>query len=64
LLHVKDLSVSFDNLDILKKIDLDLSPGEVLALTGPNGCGKTTLLRSIVGEIALSGGSVQIERGY
>ncbi len=64
LLHVKDLSVSFDSLDVLKKIDLDLLPGEVLALTGPNGCGKTTLLRAITGEIAPSGGSVQIERGY
>ncbi|WP_334103187.1 ABC-F family ATP-binding cassette domain-containing protein [Mesotoga prima] len=63
LLHIKNISVSFDGLDVLKSIDLDLSSGEIVALTGPNGSGKTTLLKVIFGELLPSSGSVQVERG-
>lgn len=61
MLHIKNLSVSFADNDILNGLDLDLSAGEVLALIGPNGSGKTTLLRIIRGEISPSSGSVQLE---
>lgn len=41
-------------------LDLDVAPGEFLAVLGPNGSGKTSLLRVLLGLQALSAGSVQI----
>ena len=45
---------------ILQGIDVDLAPGQVLALLGGSGCGKTTLLRAIAGLQPLDGGTVQL----
>ena len=39
-LQVKNVSKSFDGRPILKKINLDLFPGEIVGLIGPNGSGK------------------------
>ena len=47
----------------LGPVDLDLLPGERLAVTGPNGAGKTTLLLALLGEIELAAGSRQVGRG-
>ena len=44
VLQVKNISKSFKGRPILKKIDLDLYPGEIVGLIGPNGSGKSTLL--------------------
>jgi ATPase subunit of ABC transporter with duplicated ATPase domains len=44
-------------------IDLELRHGERVALLGPNGCGKTTLLRAIAGHLTLSLGSVTTGAG-
>ena len=44
----------------LQAIDLDIAPGEFVALIGPSGCGKTTLLRVIADLEAISAGTVQV----
>ena len=49
--QIKDISKSFDGRPILKKISMDLYPGECVGLLGPNGSGKSTLYSTIIGEI-------------
>lgn len=49
-LKIKDLSVSIDGQKILKKLNLEVPQGEVHAIMGPNGTGKSTLAYSIMGH--------------
>lgn len=62
MLHVRDLQINLGIKNIFKNVNLDLEKGEILAITGPNGCGKTTLLRAIVGELEIAGGTINIEK--
>lgn len=50
LLSVRNLSVSFDEKVICSGVSFDISEGEILALSGKNGCGKTSIIRLICGE--------------
>lgn len=50
MLDIKNLHVKIDNKDILKNFDLHISPGEVHAIMGPNGTGKSTLSRVILND--------------
>lgn len=49
-LKIKDLHVSIDDKEILKGIDLEVNTGEIHAIMGPNGNGKSTLLSAIMGH--------------
>ena len=59
---IKDLSKVYDNgFDALKKINLNVKQGEILAMLGPNGAGKTTLISIICGIVTPSSGSVTVD---
>ena len=59
---IKNLSKVYDNgFEALKKINLDIKKGEIIALLGPNGAGKTTLINIICGIVTPSSGKVTVE---
>ncbi len=59
---INDLSKVYDNgFDALKKVNLKVKQGEILAMLGPNGAGKTTLINIICGIVTPSSGSVIID---
>ena len=63
MLEVKNLSKSFDKLEVLKDISFNVEKGEVVAIIGPSGSGKSTLLKVILGELEHDSGKIQKENG-
>jgi ABC transport system ATP-binding/permease protein len=53
------LRIAFESTTIIEDLDLLLTPGMRLGVIGPNGSGKTSLLRTIVGEIAPAAGTIE-----
>ncbi|MAT04557.1 MAG: ABC transporter ATP-binding protein [Acidimicrobiaceae bacterium] len=58
VVRLRSIGVAFGGLRALDGIDLDVAPGERLAVLGPNGAGKTTLFNVIAGDIRPTTGSV------
>src|SRR3990167_1561295 len=57
---VRDLSVNFGSVKVLKDLNLDVEQGEFLVLLGPSGCGKSTLLNAIAGLLDINAGRIFI----
>jgi iron complex transport system ATP-binding protein len=60
-LDVVEIGVSYGERDVLHGVSLSVAAGEVVGLVGPNGCGKTTLLKAVAGAVPLRSGEVLIE---
>jgi len=61
LLEVAELSVQFGTQQVLRDITLDLPAGETLVVIGESGCGKTVLLKSLIGLVRPTRGEVRFE---
>lgn len=58
MLEIKDLHVHYGVIEALKGISLEVNEGEIVALIGANGAGKTTMMQSISGIVKKSGGEI------
>jgi branched-chain amino acid transport system ATP-binding protein len=61
MLELRDVTVSYGMIDALKGITLRVNRGEIVALIGANGAGKSTTLMSVSGVTRLRGGTVLLE---
>ncbi|MEE4188893.1 MAG: sn-glycerol-3-phosphate ABC transporter ATP-binding protein UgpC [Roseobacter sp.] len=57
---IKDIRKSYDSVEVLHGLNIDITDGEFVALVGPSGCGKSTLLRMIAGLEPINGGTISI----
>ena len=60
-LEVRDLAFSYGSKKIFEKVNLDVEPGQIFCLVGPNGCGKTTLEHCLLGFLKPETGTVLVE---
>jgi len=60
VVQIKDLQFAYNHQNVLQDINLSIEPGDFVAMIGPNGGGKTTLLRLMLGLLHPGAGSVRI----
>jgi branched-chain amino acid transport system ATP-binding protein len=61
VLLVRDLHAGYRDIPVLRGVSLAVGPGEIVALVGANGAGKTTMLRAIAGLLAPGGGEIHFD---
>ena len=60
MIIIEHISKRFNKLQVLNNINLSCNKGECIALIGPNGCGKTTLIKCILGMVIPNEGSIKV----
>lgn len=63
LISVENLSVRYGANTVLRNVGLKIEPGEIVTIVGPNGSGKTSLLRAIIGATPPAVGQVMLKPG-
>ena len=63
MIRLRNLSVAIRGTSVLEDITMDLSPGSIVGLVGPNGSGKTMLMRTICGLVHPTSGSIYFKNG-
>jgi ABC-type nitrate/sulfonate/bicarbonate transport system ATPase subunit len=58
---IRDVRHAFTEVQVLRQFDLDLAPGEFVAIVGPSGCGKSTLLRALAGLVEPDSGTMEVD---
>ena len=61
MLKAHDLNAGYGRIPVLRGVRLNMAPGEFTGILGRNGMGKTTLLRALMGELPLTGGSLALD---
>lgn len=61
MLEVKDIHAAYGDVKTLRGVSFDVQPSEIMCLLGRNGAGKTTALKSVMGLLPISSGSVTLE---
>lgn len=59
MIEVREVSKKFGKLEVLKDVSISCKSGQCIALIGPNGCGKTTLIKSILGMVLPDKGTME-----
>ena len=62
LLSMHDIDLSFSGVTILDKVGFDMRTGEIHALMGANGAGKSSLMKIVTGLYARDGGAIEFDR--
>ena len=60
MLKLKDYNVAYGQSRVINDMDLEIGEGEIVALVGRNGMGKTTLLKSLIGMVPHQSGSIML----
>ncbi len=60
-ISVRDLTLNFGAVSVLKTLNLDVAEGEFIVLLGPSGCGKSTLLNCLAGLLDITDGEIWIK---
>jgi len=60
MLNVNELCAAYGQSEILHSLNLDVKPGEIVAIMGRNGMGKTTLMKTLMGIVPETGGDVTV----
>jgi multiple sugar transport system ATP-binding protein len=60
-IQVKNLTLNFGSVSVLKNMSIDVAEGEFIVLLGPSGCGKSTLLNCLAGLLDISDGQIWIK---
>ena len=63
-LTIRNLKKSYGDRSVLEGINLDIEPGEFVAIVGRSGCGKSTLLRLVAGLEKISAGDLHLDHVY
>ena len=62
MIEIKNIYKNFGKLEVLNNINLRFQKGECIALIGPNGCGKTTLIKTILGMVIPTKGDILLDQ--
>ncbi|WP_375410649.1 ATP-binding cassette domain-containing protein, partial [uncultured Methylobacterium sp.] len=60
MLSVEDLHSAYGQSEVLHGLDFSVAPGEIVAVMGRNGMGKTTLMKTLMGIVAVKSGAIRV----
>ena len=63
ILAVENLSLRYGEAEVLRNVTMEVGAGEIVTIVGPNGSGKTSLLRAILGSVPPAAGRVVLQPG-
>jgi branched-chain amino acid transport system ATP-binding protein len=63
VLEVRDLAAGYGPVDVLQDVNLDVPAGQIVGIIGPNGTGKSTLLKTIIGIADKQAGEIRYDGG-